>query len=111
MTLEELEQLRNLNALDILYKILDIGDSAKIDAESSIKGVKDAGIRLRKKMQDIKLLSDVIRDKVQIQKSADWSDKRKFILDKAIKAEQEKINKEDKAIQKRKQKRLQELNN
>ena len=110
MTLEELEELRNLNSLDILYKILDISDSAKPDAEKSIKGVKDAGVRLRKKMQDIKLLSDVIRDKIQIKKGADWSDKRKFSLDKAIEAEKERLRKEDERIELARKKRLQEFN-
>lgn len=110
MTLEQMEELRNLSSLDILYKLIDLAENSTKDAEKTLKGVKKAGVRLRKNMQDIKLLSDVIRDKVQMTKGAEWGEKRKFSLDKAIEIEKKRLQKEDERIEKARQKRLQELN-
>jgi hypothetical protein len=68
MELNELEELREYNELDLLYKLIDIAKSNIKRAEQSIKGNKTAGIDVRQSMQDIRLLAEFIRESVQINK-------------------------------------------
>jgi hypothetical protein len=113
MTIEELEGLRELNEMDLLMLMAQIcSDSENMDdAEKVVKGIRStyAGRRLREKMMDIKLLADIIRDKVQIRSGAKWGDKRKFALDKAIEKKIESLKKEDEQIEKNKQRRIERL--
>ena len=85
MELDEVLEMEEFNELDLLYKIIDIAESTTKDAEKVLKGQKEAGICVRDKMQDIKLLCDSIRDKVQIRKGTKWSTKRSNAIVKAIK--------------------------
>jgi hypothetical protein len=108
MELSELEYLRELNELDLLYKIVKISQDNYGDAETVLKqrGWKASGVRLRDNMQDIKLIAEIIRDKIQIRKEASWGTKRKFALDKAIEAEKIRIEKERKSIEAKRVERL-----
>jgi hypothetical protein len=106
MELDELQNLNQLNELDLLYKIIDFANANKGDVERVLKGEKSAGIRVRHKMQDIKLLCEIIRDKIQLRKGLEWGEKRVFALDKAIKDCIEKEEKEKEYIRKRKQERI-----
>lgn len=108
MNLEELESLKELNELDLLYKITDIIEDNYGDAEAIIKqrGWKASGVRVRDNMQDVKLISEIIRDKIQIRKGVKWGDKRKFVLDKAIENEKTRLSKQTESNRKRKQERI-----
>jgi hypothetical protein len=104
MDLEELERLRNLNELDLLHKIVEISQESYDAAEEAIKqqrGWKYRGVTLRDKMQDVKLIAEIIRDKIQLRKGVEWGPKRKFALDKAIEEEVERLKKQEEKTQKR----------
>ncbi len=68
MELNELEELKKMNELDLLYKIIDVANSTKKRTEQVLKGNNVAGSKVRAKMQDIRLLAEQIRTKVQIRK-------------------------------------------
>jgi len=68
MELKELEELKKFNELDLLYKIIEKAESIKKRTEQILKGNKTAGVDVRKSMQDIRLLSEIIRDLVQKRK-------------------------------------------
>ena len=108
MDLNDLEELKNLNELDLLYKIIDIAEHSIRDTEKVIveNFWKVPGVRVRQNMQDIKLLSDIIRDNIQIRKGkVDIK-----ILDKAIATEEQSLlNKKEMSVQK-KQERMQKIN-
>ena len=110
MNLNELNQLIDLNELDILYKIIDTANSQKKDIEKILKGKKEPGIRVRDYMQDIRLLCEIVRDKIQVRKGAEWSDKRMCALDKAIKEAGEREIREQQFIEKKKRERLARFN-
>lgn len=110
MDLDELQKLQDLNELDLIYKITDLVKSCKNDAEKVIKNNNTASIRLRESMQDVRLLCEIIRDKVQIRRCVPWGDKRKFALDKAIEEEKIRLDKERQMIEKKKQERIDKLN-
>lgn len=105
MKLKELEELQNCNELDLLYKIIEKSEKIKKRVESIIKGNKSAGIDVRKAMQDIRLISEIIRDEVQ---------RRKFInepienskLFKAIEAEKKRLMREEERIKKLENRRI-----
>lgn len=109
MDLSDLRKLVNYNELDLLYELILISGSNKKDAERILRGEKEAGIRMRNSMQDIKLLCEIIRDKIQIRKGANWGDKRLSALDKAIKKAQKKAIRESQVIEKKKQERIARL--
>jgi hypothetical protein len=109
MELQELYQLNNFNELDLLYKLIDVAQKSKKDIEKVLKGQKEPGIRVRKEMLDLILLSEIIRDRIQIRKGAEWSEKRVPALEKAIKAAIIKEGKDKEIIEKRKQERLLKL--
>lgn len=102
MKLKELYELENCNELDLLYKIIDISNSLKRRTEQSIKGNKKAGREIRSIMQDIRLIAEQIRYKIQIRKgSSPKQIEYKGIiienspLNKAIVDEKKSIEKED----------------
>lgn len=64
-----MENKENKNILDLLLDIKELADLVQPDAEKTLKGNKTAGIRLRKKMQEIKQRCQEIRDKVQENKN------------------------------------------
>jgi len=112
MNLEELENLKNLNELDLLYEIRKMAQDNYEDAEVVLKQRrwKTSGIRLRDKMQDIKLITEIIRDKIQLRKGVKWGSKRKLALDKAIEEEIKRVEREGKKNEIRKQKRIAKAN-
>ncbi len=113
MNLDELNELRNFNELDVLYKIIEIAKNNIEDTETVLREHlwKTPGRRVRKQMQDIKFLAEVIRDKIQIRKGVKWSEKRVFAIDKAIKKEKIRLKKEQELIEKRKKQRKDKINN
>jgi hypothetical protein len=104
LTLNDLEGLKNCNELDILYKIIDIANSARKRTEEILADNKQAGVDVRKSLQDIKILSDVMRDKIQLRKSKSEAGKNR--LYKAIDNEKERIKKEDEKIKRLEKNRL-----
>lgn len=108
MDLKSLENLKNLNELDLLYELSRIIQSNYDEAETVVKQKrwKLPGMRLRNSMQDVRLISEIIRDKIQIRKGVKWGNKRKFALDKAIEKEIKRIEKEKKRIEIRRQNRM-----
>lgn len=109
MDLDELNEIKNLNELDLLYKIVDVIEAAKKDTERVLKGEKIPGIRVRSKLQDAKLLCEIIRDKIQMRKGSKWSKCRVFSLDKAIKDAIKKLEKDTEIIAERKAYRISKL--
>ena len=65
MELKELNELKNYNELDLLHKLIEKAEGIKKRTEQILKGNKSAGVDVRKAMQDIRMLSEIIRDKVQ----------------------------------------------
>ena len=68
MEMNELEELRNFNELDLLYKIIDVAEDSKKRTEKVVKGNETAGVDVRHSMQDIRLLAEIIRESIQSKK-------------------------------------------
>jgi len=66
MELNELEELRECNELDVLYKLIETAEGLKKRTEQVLRDNKTAGVDVRHAMQDVKLLADIIRNQVQI---------------------------------------------
>jgi hypothetical protein len=111
MELNELNKLNELNELDLIYKIIDLANLNKHDIEKVLRGEKAAGIRVRSSLQDIKLLCEAIRDKIQIRKNAKWGNKRVFSVEKALKKAHSKEIKDEELIKKRKEERISRILN
>ena len=109
LDIDELLELNELNELDILYKLIELTNSLTSDMEKVVRGVKVSGLRIRHRLQDVILLSEVIRDKIQIRRGADWGKKRVFVLDKAIKKENERIKKEIEAAELKRKERISKI--
>jgi len=109
MNLEELNGLADLNELDLLYKLIEVAGSNKKDTEKVLRGEKAAGIRVRDSLQDVKMLCEIIRDKIQIRKGMEWGPKRVSALDKAIREAQRKQIKGRELIEKKKRERIARL--
>ena len=54
MNLKELEQLKEFNELDLLYKLIEKSESIKKRTEQILRGNKSAGVEVRKTVQDIR---------------------------------------------------------
>lgn len=104
LNLKDLEELRECNELDLLYKIIDIANSAKKRTEEILSGNKQAGVDVRKTLQDIRLLSEIMRDKIQNRKRK--NKKTQDSLNKAIDREFERIKKENEKIKRLEKKRV-----
>jgi hypothetical protein len=104
MNLKELESLKDCNELDLLYKIINKSESIKKRVENLVVGVKAAGVDVRKAMQDIRLLSEIIRDEAQRRKKQNipFENSRLF---KAIESEKKRLEKEEIRIRKLEEKR------
>lgn len=105
MELKELNELKNFNELDLLYKLIEKAEGAKKRTEQILRGNKSAGVDVRKTMQDIRMLSEIIRDKIQRGKL-----KRGALEDsklyKAIEAEKKRLLREEDRIKKLEEKRI-----
>lgn len=107
MDLNEIEGLKNCNELDLLYKIIEFAEGLKKRTELVLHNNHAAGVDVRKKLQDIRLLSLIMRDEIQRRekkrKNQDVS--KESAIDKAIQAEINRLKKEDARIQKLEEKR------
>jgi len=104
MEINELEQLREYSELDLLYKIIEVAESNKKRTEQFLRGNNTAGVDVRQSMQDIRLLSELIRESIQIKKGTKEPEIGKYkgstikltklekaIVDKKISEEKEEI--------------------
>lgn len=104
MEINELEQLKTYSELDFLYKMIEIAESNKKRVEQFLKGNGTAGVDVRHSMQDIRLLSELIRESIQTKKGTKLPDVgeykgeiipltriEKAIVDKKISLEKENI--------------------
>ena len=98
MELEKLKELQNLNELDLLFEIIDYSNECKKDTERAIKGQKASAVRVRQKMQDIKLIADIIREKIQEKRGIIKEEKA---LDKAIQHAKNQLEKDKKIFAKK----------
>lgn len=107
MDLNELEELKSYNELDLLYKIIEVAESMKKRTEFVLHNNHAAGVDIRKKLQDIRLLSLIMRDEIQRRekKRKNKPLNKESVIDKAIKAELNRIKKEEEKIKKLEEKR------
>ena len=105
MKLKELEELKGFNELDVLYKLIEKAEGIKKRTEKLVKGNKTAGVDVRKSMQEIRLLSEIIRDKVQVRKIK-IIDEKNTKLFKAIESEKKRLLREEERIKKLEEKRI-----
>lgn len=97
MDLKELESLRDYNELDLLYKLIEIANNSKKRTEQILKGNKQAGVDVRKSLQDIKMITEIMRDKIQLRKFNKTEDEYTR-LNKAINKEKERLKREEEKI-------------
>ena len=104
MGLKELEELKDYNELDLLGKLIEIAESAKKRTEKVLRGNKSAGVDVRKAMQDIRLLSEIIRDEIQRRK---FKGKKlgESKLEQAIDSEKKRLIREEERIKRLEEKR------
>jgi small-conductance mechanosensitive channel len=104
MDLKELEELKNFNELDLLHKLIEKAEDIKKRTEQILRGNKSAGVDVRKSMQDIRMLSEIIRDLVQRRKFKK-NPKEDSKLIKAINMEKKRLLREEARIKKLEEKR------
>jgi hypothetical protein len=104
MDLKELEELKEFNELDMLDKLIEKAEGIKKRTEQILRGNKSAGVDVRKTMQDIRLLSEIIRDEVQRRKFSDLP-LEESRLSKAIEAEIKRVAREEARIKKLEERR------
>jgi hypothetical protein len=104
--LSDLESLRDCNELDLLYKIIDLANKSKQRTEDLVKGNKSAGVDIRKAMQSIKMLSEIIRDNTQVRRGVK---NKKEKLEEYIEREKARIKREENKIQKLQEKRMAQI--
>ena len=107
MDLSELEGLKDCNELDLLYKIIEFAEGLKKRTELVLHNNHAAGVDVRKKLQDIRLLSLIMRDEIQRRekKRKNQDVNKESAIEKAIQAEIKRLKKEDERIQKLEEKR------
>ena len=105
MKLKELEELKSFNELDMLYKIIEIAEVSKKRVEKMLGGNKTAGVDIRRTMQDIRLLAEIIRDETQRRYIKSYQQKNSKIV-KAIENENIRMAKEEIRIKKIEEKRI-----
>lgn len=105
MELKELEELKGFNELDMLYRLIEKAESEKKRTEQILKGNKTAGVNVRKSLQDIRLLSEIIRDFIQRRKYKKIHKKEPKLI-QAINSEKKRLLREEKRIKKLEEKRI-----
>ena len=105
MELKELEELKGFNELDLLFRLIEKVDGVKKRTEQVVKNNKSAGVDVRKAMQDIRLISEIIRDQVQNRKFNTQKEENSKLF-KAIEAEKKRIAREEARIKKLEQNRI-----
>lgn len=103
MDLNELESFKEFNELDLLYKLIEKAENSKKRVEQILKGNKVAGVDVRKAMQDIRLLAEIIRDEIQKRKNPISGPTK---LEEAIEKEKKRLALEEERIKKLEQKRI-----
>jgi hypothetical protein len=109
MNLKELEELKNFNELDMLLKLIKKAEGIKKRTEDLILDVKAARVDVRKTMNDIKLLSDIIRDEIQRRTNQNIPIEESKLF-KSIEAEKKRLEKEEIRIRKIEAKRAERHN-
>ena len=111
MDLHKLEELSECNELDVLYKIIDIAQDIRPRVEKVLHNNREAGVDVRKAMQDIRILATIMRDQVQIRykEKRGREQKQESALYKAIMAEKNRIKKLDEKIERLEEKRKKNL--
>lgn len=104
MTLEELEYLKECNELDMLHIMRNKINSIEGLTERVLKGVKSNGVEVRKTLQDIRLLSEIMRDEIQNRKFKN-KEKKDTKLFQIIEQEKKRLIKEDERLKKLEEKR------
>ena len=97
MRLKELEEFKHFNELDLLYKIIEKSEGAKKRTERILRGNKTAGRDVRREMQDIRILAELIRDKIQNRKFKIKTDEGTKLND-FIEREKKRMIKEEERI-------------
>ena len=112
MNLKQLKELKSLNELDLLYKIIDIAKENFVDVETVIKQHKSkvAGIRVRSNILDIKILVDLIREGVLVRRGLLLRKGRPGVLANAITSEKEFQKKQKIKNEKNRRKRIAKFN-
>lgn len=105
MELKELDELKEFNELDLLYRLIEKAESEKKRTEQILKGNKTAGVNVRKALQDIRLLSEIIRDFIQRRKYKKEPKKDSKLI-QAINSEKKRLLREEKRIKKLEEKRI-----
>ncbi len=104
MTLEELEYLKECNELDMLHIMRNKINSIEGLTERVLKGVKSNGVDVRKTLQDIRLLAEIMRDEIQNRKFKN-KNKEETKLYQAIEHEKKRLIKEEERLKKLEEKR------
>ena len=105
MEIKELESLKKCNELDLLYKLIEKAEGVKKRTEQILRGNKSAGVDVRMAMQDIRMLSEIIRDKIQIGKFKKGAEKGSKLF-KAIESEKKRLLREEERIKELEEKRV-----
>ena len=102
MKIKELEALKECNELDILYKIINKAEKLESRTEESVVGNKAAGIEVRKRLSDMRILISIMRDIITTRNNPST---RMSVLDKEINNRRAKDKKEEEYLQKLEKKR------
>lgn len=108
ITLQELEEMKEYNELDILFKVIERATNIKGITEKTIKGNKTAGVDTRKHIQDLRMLLEIMRDKIQYRKDNLEEDENSKLF-KAIEKEKKRIKEEEerfKLLEEKRRKRM-----
>ncbi len=90
MEVEDLQKIQDYNEYDLLFEIIDIAKNNTNNAEETLKNNKAAAVRLRKGMQDIRFLCEVIRGKIQIRRGTSLGSKKENIIQEKLQRALEK---------------------
>ena len=110
ITLQELEEMKEYNELDILFKVIEISGSIKDITEKTIKGNKTAGVDTRKHIQDLRMLLEIMRNKIQYRKDGLEEDENSKLF-RAIEKEKKRLLEEEerfKLLEEKRKKRMDE---
>lgn len=90
MEVEDLRRIQNYNEYDLLFEIIDIANNNTNNAEETLRNNKAAAVRLRKGMQDIRFLCEVIRNKIQIRRGTSLGNKKENTIEEKLQQALEK---------------------
>jgi len=105
MNLRQLEALKNVDELELLDLIIKMCKENKVNTEKAIRGQIKANMVARKKMLDVKMLTDLIRDRLLGRNEKRTKKKHKDFLELVISKELIRLKKEDKRIERTEERR------